>query len=139
MAVAGLASATFAVATSPGLAQASVQAAASSACSSDARIIYDVPVTAGGIAGGKVLGDLQLKYSPSCRATWARVASKYAPGDVYAYIASSAGFVEECPPGGIGGYMGCNTPIANDAGLTSYAYGQVWDGSLEGWAYTPSY
>ena len=138
MAVAGLASATFAIAASPGLAQAAVPASGN-ACTQDAEIIYSVNVTAGGVPSGKVLGNLQLKYSPSCRVTWARVASNYAPGNVYSYITSSAGFGSECPPNGIGGYMGCNTPMINDAGLTSYAYGQVWDGTLEGWAYTPSF
>ena len=138
MAVAGLASAAFAIATSPGLAQAAVQQP-STACT-NAEAIYSVYIYPNGASSGTIIGKLQLWYSPTCRETWAYVISKYSPGDVYAYIASTGNAgVQECPPNGIGGYMSCTTPKINDAGLTSYAYGQVWDGSTPGWAYTPTF
>lgn len=134
---AGLASAAIVISLAPATAQAapSAQPASSSACASDAEIIYNVNIT---LSNGTVVGNLQLKYSPSCRATWARVTSKYAPGDVYAYDQSSAGFGQSCS-GTASAPMGCNTGLVNDAGLTSYAYGQVYDGSTPASAYTPSF
>jgi hypothetical protein len=93
-------------------------AAASTTCVDDAEIIYTTDI----YDGSTLVGNIELKYSPSCRTTWARVASKYDYGG-WARIQSnnSETLYEYCE-----GSTGCNTDMIDDANLTSYATGLVF-------------
>jgi Protein of unknown function (DUF2690) len=96
--------------------------AASYTCVNDAEVIYSVNI----MNGSTVVGNIQLKYSPSCRATWARVISDLGFGSGAKIISSnsSLGF-EGC--NGIGGAgTGCNTDMMDDENLTSHAMGTVF-------------
>jgi hypothetical protein len=113
-------------------------AAASTTCVNGAFVVddsqfYDVY--------GNLVGDLQLKYSPSCRTTWGRVISYLGFG--------GQGIIMNTPnpaqryncyiTGGAG--TGCNTPMLYDANTTSHAYAEVYgpDGSIYAAWITPSY
>jgi hypothetical protein len=112
------------------------QYAGNTTCASDAEVIETQ--TFGGA------GSLQLKYSPSCRATWARVIGIYgayggenAAGAVIKSTSSSVG-LKGCESSGAVG-SGCNTPMIDDlAPLTSYAEGSVpnYNGHLSIYATT---
>jgi hypothetical protein len=95
--------------------------AASYTCVNDAEVIYSVNI----VNGSTVVGNIQLRYSPSCRATWARVISNLGDGSSAKIISSDTAIpFQGC--NGIGGAgTGCNTNMVDDAGLTSHAEGTV--------------
>ena len=95
--------------------------AADYTCVNDAEVIYSVNIT----SGSTVVGNIQLKYSPSCRATWARVISNLTRGS-YATVQSNndSSLTETCYGGDTAG-TGCNTNMIDDANMTSYATGGV--------------
>lgn len=100
------------------------QAAANTTCANDAEVIYSVNIYRASVLEGY----LELKYSPSCRAAWARVIS-YLPNGSWAQINSNydPGLSEFCPGGSVPG-TGCNTTMIDDANpYTSYATGGVYD------------
>ena len=107
-------------------------AAASTTCVNDAEIIYSVNIIVQGYASGNV----QLKYSPSCRATWARVIGN--KGEIASVTKPS--LVEYCTSSGVDG-TGCNTAMINDANMKSEAYGYVYLGGYGGTAFavTPTF
>jgi len=151
MAAAGAASAALALAMAPATAEAAPASletcyaltcnghpASSYTCVTDAEIIYNVDLT----VGSTVIGNLQLKWSPSCHASWARLVTEHGGYDPYTYVFSSdskANYSQSCPaPGQV--VTGCNTDMVDDLNpLTSYAYGQVYYGSTGDSAYTGSW
>ncbi|GAA0951475.1 DUF2690 domain-containing protein [Nonomuraea longicatena] len=73
---------------------------------------------------------LELRYSPSCRAAWARISNaRWEPYSQFPGIArvtrDSDGRTYSCvvPAGG----SSCYTLMVNDRNVTSFAYGE-WDG-----------
>jgi hypothetical protein len=112
--------------------------AANYTCVNDAEVIYSVNIK----SGSTVVGNLQLKYSPSCRATWARMISNLNYGG-YAEIASNQNSTleDECFASG-GPGTGCNTNMIDDLDpLTSTAYAGVYtDPAADGlYAQTPAF
>jgi hypothetical protein len=99
-------------------------ATASASCStSDFEVIYSVNITDD--TNTFVIGNLQLRYSPSCRVTWARIVTNLSFGS-QATIQSNSNpnlFAKCTGTGPIG--TGCNTATINDAGTTSFAAGVV--------------
>lgn len=90
---------------------------------------------------GTLVGDLQLKYSPSCRTTWGRVISYLGfGGDAIIMNTPNPAQRYTCYIGG-GAGTGCNTPMLYDANTTSHAYAEVYgpDGSIYAAWITPSY
>lgn len=82
---------------------------------------------------GNVVGIVELRYSPTCRTVWARVTdylsnNGYIPGvqgTVDAYVhRNSDGRQESCTSTQVG-QTSCYTPMLDDAGVTSYAHGDV--------------
>jgi Protein of unknown function (DUF2690) len=137
MAAAGAASAAIALAMAPAPAQAATPdliscyaagcdpyLAAQTTCVDDAEVIYAVNI----YDGSTVVGNIELKYSPSCRTTWARVISDLAYGS-YAQIASNgnSNLWSSCSGSNAAG-TGCNTYMIDDlAPLTSWAVGGLYD------------
>jgi uncharacterized protein DUF2690 len=80
---------------------------ASTTCQDDAETIYTGDVT-----------DVELRYSPSCRAAWARV--RNSPLSGYITVTNSRGqsYSASMPGTGTGTVY---TRMVNDAGITSYA------------------
>jgi hypothetical protein len=106
--------------------QCTGQPAADYTCVNDAEVIYSLSIK----NGSTVVGNIQLKYSPSCRATWARVISNLSNGS-FAEIkdVEVPSLLEDCF-GTSGPGTGCNTDMINDATtptqtLTSTAQGAV--------------
>jgi hypothetical protein len=96
--------------------------AASYTCVNDAEIIYSVNI----VNGSTVVGNIQLRYSPSCRATWARVISNLGFTSAAKVISSDASLGFQGCDGLGGAGTGCNTDMIDDAGLTSHALGNVF-------------
>lgn len=108
-------------------------------CNGDAT----TPVPGIWIGGASKLAYLELRYSHSCAAAWARIshAKPWAPKDAYAptawVIRNTDGATYSCtvPVGG----TGCYTRMVNDNGPTSYARG-LYDTGVQGiYANTASY
>jgi hypothetical protein len=93
-------------------------AAAQTQCAKDAEIIYSVNK----YVGSTLAGNLQLKYSPSCRTTWARAVT-YLDDEVKATDISSNAVM---PCQSAVGQNGCNTGMIYDAGITSHATAEVY-------------
>jgi hypothetical protein len=138
IAAAGAASAAIALAMTPAAAQAATPrliscyaagctgyAAAQTYCVDDAEIIYSVNIIDS--TTGTVVGNLQLKYSPSCRTTWARVVSGLGYGSEAEIISNSKANLWLTCNGSDGVGVGCNTDMIDDADMTSYASGDVYD------------
>jgi hypothetical protein len=94
-------------------------------CGGDARTVQSLRL------GGVAL--LELRYSGSCRATWARISNApWVDHDTFPSAAlihrNSDGREYSCtvPLGA----TSCYTPMVNDANVTSYAYG-AWDGGAQ--------
>ena len=96
--------------------------AANTTCASDAVVEEQTNIVEGGTS--TVIGNIQLKYSPSCRATWARVLDDYTGGPPWAEIKSSSSSIptKSCNGTGVAG-TGCNTVMIDDLNLTSVASG----------------
>jgi hypothetical protein len=110
--------------------------AASTTCVNDGEVIYQVNIH----DGSAVVGNVELKYSPSCRVTWARVISNLPYGED-AQIASNnnPNLWATCTGNHTAG-TGCNTPMINDANMTSYAFGDLYDANGNYfYAQTPSF
>lgn len=78
--------------------------------------------------GSTAVGYIELEYSPSCRATWARVISDTSYGS-QAEVASSSQ-TEGCDGGDTPG-TGCNTRMINDANVTSVAAGWIYTSATD--------
>jgi hypothetical protein len=97
--------------------------AANTTCVNDAYVAEQKNI----YRGSTIVGNIQLKYSPSCRATWARVISNLGEGSSAEVVRTgNTGIYEFCAGGDAAG-TGCNTPMLNDANVTSYAFGSVGD------------
>jgi hypothetical protein len=97
--------------------------AANTTCVSDGEVVEQANIGS--------IGYVQLKYSPSCRATWARVIEDIAAvkpswaASAVVRSTSSSIPLEGCNGSGAAG-TGCNTPMIDDLSpLTSYAEGSV--------------
>lgn len=87
----------------------------------NAEIIYNVNIK----SGSQTVGNIQLKYSPVCRGTWARVISNLSFGsDARIQNSSNPNLFATCNGSDIPG-TGCNTAPIPDAGTTSFAEGTV--------------
>jgi hypothetical protein len=89
-------------------------------CGSDARTVDSLTL-------GQAL--LELRYSPSCRAAWARISNAgWDPRGQFTpfarIIRNSDGRTYSCSPPS--GGTSCYTSMVNDANVTSYAFGE-WD------------
>lgn len=78
---------------------------------------------------GKSIGNVQLKYSPSCRATWARVYEVLGVGPFTQYAAWAKDIstgnepTQQCTTSGVAG-TSCNTYMLDDVNpLKSYGQG----------------
>lgn len=103
--------------------------AASYTCVNDGEVVEQANIIN---LEGTVIGYVQLKYSPSCRATWARMIMYDATYGGGAQIDSSdiihVGDASCAATGAAG--TGCNTVMIDDlAPLTSTAYGWVYGNS----------
>jgi hypothetical protein len=74
--------------------------------------------------------DIQLKYSPTCQTTWARVVSYV--GESGSAVAVSHNYHATCTISG--GQTGCNTGMTYVANIESYAKATVY--SANGTGYT---
>jgi uncharacterized protein DUF2690 len=88
---------------------------------------------------------VELRYSTACRTTWARITTLNMPacqpgvdncGDATVHRNSDG---REIPCFIGGGSHSCFTAQLNDAGVTSYAYGEADNGALTATASTGSY
>jgi Protein of unknown function (DUF2690) len=113
------------------------QPAAGTTCVNDAKLIYQYDIYT---SSGTVVGNIELKYSPSCRASWARVISNLSQGAAGFIYSSKSGLDEVCY-GSNGPGTGCNTDMIDDLNpLTSFAEGWVYYNDNEYWQNnTPSY
>jgi hypothetical protein len=109
--------------------------AASEGCTSDGETIYSVNIS----DGSENVGNIQLKYSPSCRATWARVVSNLTFGS-FAEVESNSDptLAESCMGGDTAG-TGCNTAMINDENITSFAFANIFTGFAVAKGNTPSF
>jgi hypothetical protein len=74
--------------------------------------------------GGTLAGNLQLKYSPSCRTTWGRVWT-YLGNRGSATIQSTSREEANCNIF-VDGQAGCNTGMVYDANVTSFASALIY-------------
>ncbi|WP_329319954.1 DUF2690 domain-containing protein [Streptomyces sp. NBC_01262] len=95
--------------------------------------------------GSKLEGKIELRYSTSCRTAWGRVIAYYLGGEGEANVyRNSDGKYYLCEnttwSEALNGFT-CYTAMVNDAGVTSYAWGQVadFDTGDVGYATTGSY
>lgn len=100
--------------------------AASTTCVNDAYVAEQVNILDPN-NGTTVIGNVQLKYSPSCRATWARVIqniSSYGYEAAWAKVISTGSApTQSCTGSGTAG-TGCNTDMMDDVDpLKSVAQG----------------
>jgi hypothetical protein len=123
-----LASAALALITSSVLIGAGPQADASTTCSGlkcDGVPAANTPCVNDAViidsedhyVNGTLVGNLQLKYSPSCRTIWGRVVSYI--GDRGDALAINSKGEAGCDI--IGGGTGCNSGMMYDAGVQGYA------------------
>jgi hypothetical protein len=82
---------------------------------------------------GRVLGRIELRYSPTCRTVWGRIVNymNYVPGDQH----SPWPFIHRNSDGKEYGRVACDrysgtnvvcwTRMLNDTNVTSYAYGEI--------------
>jgi hypothetical protein len=104
--------------------------AANTTCASDGEVVEQATIY--DVITGADIGYIQLKYSPSCRATWARViadeaAASGSVGTTTARVISSDSSISvpACNGSGVAG-TGCNTEMIDDVSpLTSVANGIV--------------
>jgi hypothetical protein len=90
-------------------------------CTAGAEIIYSINI----MSGSTVVGNIQLKYSPLCRVTWARVISNLGLGSSALIQSNSSPSLHASCSGTGGAGTGYNTAMINDNGITSYAEGTV--------------
>jgi hypothetical protein len=100
--------------------------AASTTCVNDAYVAEQVNILDPN-DGTTVIGNVQLKYSPSCRATWARVIQNIASFSYDAawakVISTGSAPTQSCTGSGAAG-TGCNTDMMDDLNpLKSVAQG----------------
>ena len=114
------------------------QLAGNTTCVNGAYIVDDSQFYG---SSGDLLADLQLKYSPTCRTTWARLIS-YLGGYGKAIIMNTPNpAIRYTCSFGEGDGSGCNTPMLYDANTTSHGYMEVdyADGQLAASGITISY
>lgn len=104
----------------------------SSGCAKDARTVRSHAIYPND-NGDKVL--LELRYSPSCRTAWARIALIPDPAihEILraSVVRNSDGKRYSCQVDPFRGNS-CYTKMVNDAGVTSYAYGEYQYSSQHG-------
>lgn len=88
---------------------------------------------------GRWIGEVELRYSPTCRTVWARVTNKVSDaGNGWDYRNPWGTGFWDCGiskwSSTVNGYS-CYTPMLYDAGQTSYARGQFWDPYEKTWLY----
>ncbi|MFI7505097.1 DUF2690 domain-containing protein [Streptomyces sp. NPDC049687] len=95
--------------------------------------------------GSKLVGRIDLRYSTSCRTAWGRVVAYYLAGageaNVYRNSDGKYYFCDNTDwSDAVNGFT-CYTAMVNDAGVTSYAWGQADDSDTgdTGYAMTGSY
>jgi len=93
--------------------------AGNTTCANDAIIVDNEDY----YVGGQLAGNLQLKYSPSCRTVWGRLWT-YIGNRGYATAKSPT--VETSCNILVDGQAGCNTGMVYDAKVTSYATGHIY-------------
>jgi hypothetical protein len=103
--------------------------------------IYDTPTPA-------ILGTVELRYSSSCRTVWTRVLAFGCRGCINPRVEGAVWRLYdnkwlECGRFGWSDSLQreyCLTPMVNDAGVVSRAFGQIWgsDGNPH-YAYTGTY
>jgi hypothetical protein len=94
--------------------------AANTTCVNDAEVIYNENI----YDGDAIVGNIQLKYSPSCRSAWARVISDLTYGS-YAWVSNAYGEGQGCTGNDTPG-TGCNTRMVDDGNTVSDALGEVY-------------
>jgi hypothetical protein len=108
-------------------------------CAGDARTIYSNEIS----NNGSALGWIDLRYSPSCRTTWARVRNySYNAYDTAHIVRNGDNVGFDCGPTSWNSTLNaysCYTPMVNDANKTSYAWGSANDGGIGYTAVTASY
>lgn len=120
------------------------QYASNTSCNNDATTVASTNINSA--AWGTRVGYIELRYSPSCRTTWARLTSllKYEPGNLgaaYARITrNNDGKKYECTiPANVTPPVKCNTAMVNDKNMSSFAQGWIDDGVKTVTARTTSY
>ena len=120
------------------------QYASSTSCNNDAVTKATANIYSDSF--GARVGYVELRYSASCRTTWARLTSllKYVPGDMgLAYakiIRNNDGKSYECSiPANVAPPVKCNTKMVNDKNMSSYARGWIDDGNTVNTERTISY
>jgi Protein of unknown function (DUF2690) len=98
--------------------------AADTTCVNDAEVVKQANI----YYGSTIIGNIELKYSPSCRATWARVISDLSDGSTAAVESNNDTYLYENCYGADKAGTGCNTAMIDDANMTSSAYGGITDG-----------
>lgn len=99
--------------------------AANTTCANDAEVIYEVNVYNPDDVV-QIVGNIELKYSPSCRTVWGRAISNLGyGGDAAVENTQNTNNFESCQITGAAG-TGCNTPMLNDAGVTSRAAADIY-------------
>ncbi|MFF5284486.1 DUF2690 domain-containing protein [Streptomyces sp. 62] len=111
-----------------------------SGCSSDAYTAREAHIL--DRDGRTVIGVVELRYSPSCRTTWVRIQGDQPDLRGYAQRTQDHA-VQRCGSSQWSGSLGqyyCYSPMLNDAGYTSYAYGYaVKNGVMSNEAVTTTY
>ncbi len=98
-----------------------------------------------GYIGGVAHVLVELRYSPSCRTTWARVTTLNMPNCVTNSDYCGGATVHRNSNGTqyscliLSGKHGCYTRQVNDSGVTSYAHGWADDGANTAYATTSSF
>ncbi|MFI6863657.1 DUF2690 domain-containing protein [Streptomyces sp. NPDC050421] len=105
-------------------------------CSGDAYTVSSAKI-------GKSAGVIELRYSPSCEAAWARVTGKrdiYNAGAPWAKVIRNDGRTYSCEYSHTNGNQtSCYTKMVNDHNFTSYAKGWFDTGVMAYTARTSAY
>lgn len=120
------------------------QYASNTSCNKDA--VTKASANINSAAWGTRVGYIELRYSPSCRTTWARLTSLLTY-DPYNLGAASAAITRNndgkkywCSiPANVTAPVKCNTPMVNDKNMSSFAQGWIDDGVKTVTARTTSY
>ncbi|TMQ02285.1 MAG: DUF2690 domain-containing protein [Deltaproteobacteria bacterium] len=113
-----------------------------SSCWNDRRFVQSTHLFIGG-NGQSVSSIIYLYYSPGCRTTWARLTGGTIPepgnstGGMAQIIRNFDGRTYTCHVTTSSGE--CTTAMVNDAGVTSYAFGEEDAGAWTAWARTANF
>ncbi|MFF2408257.1 DUF2690 domain-containing protein [Streptomyces sp. NPDC058092] len=105
-------------------------------CAGDAYTVHSARI-------GQTAGVIELRYSPSCEAAWARITGKrdiYNAGAPKAKVIRNDGRTYSCEYSHTNGNQtSCYTNMVNDHNFTSYAWGWFDNGIVAYSARTASY